>query len=100
MNNFKPIFISAFAVLVLAGCGASRNASNSTALMIQAPVNVQKKTALKEADLNRWSHLDIIKDTIPGMSVDRAYAELLKDKKSKKVIVGIVDSGVDIEHED
>jgi subtilisin family serine protease len=34
------------------------------------------------------------------MSVDRAYAELLKDRKSKKVIVGIVDSGVDIEHED
>ena len=100
MNNFKPIFISAFAVLVLAGCGASKNASNSTALMIQAPVNVQKKTPLKEADLNRWSHLDIVKDTIPGMSVDRAYAELLKDKKGKKVIVGIVDSGVDIEHED
>jgi subtilisin family serine protease len=100
MNNFKPIIISVFAVLVLTGCGASKNASNSTTLMIQAPVNVQKKTALKEADLNRWSHLDIIKDTIPGMSVDRAYAELLKDKKGKKVIVGIVDSGVDIEHED
>jgi hypothetical protein len=33
------------------------------------------------------------------MSVDRAYSELLKDKKVK-VIVGIVDSGVDIEHED
>jgi subtilisin family serine protease len=100
MINFKPILISAFAVVVLAGCGASKNASNSTALMIQAPVNVQKKTPLKEADLNRWSHLDIIKDTVPGMSVDKAYAELLKAKKGKKVIVGIVDSGVDIEHED
>ena len=100
MNNLKPIFISAIAVLVLAGCGASKNASNSTAMMIQAPLNVQKKSALKESELNRWSHLDIVKDTIPGMSVDKAYAELLKDKKGKKVIVGIVDSGVDIEHED
>ncbi|HWS60457.1 MAG TPA: S8 family peptidase [Flavobacterium sp.] len=100
MNNLKPIFISALAVLVLAGCGASKNTSNNTALMIQAPLNVQKKAALKESELNRWSHLDIIKDTIPGMSVDKAYAELLKDKKGKKVIVGIVDSGVDIEHED
>jgi hypothetical protein len=35
-----------------------------------------------------------------GMSVDRAYSELLKDKKGIKVIVGIIDSGVDIEHED
>jgi hypothetical protein len=33
------------------------------------------------------------------MSVDRAYSELLKDKKGIKVI-GIIDSGVDIEHED
>jgi cell wall-associated protease len=100
MNNFKPIFISAFTTLILVGCGASKNISNSSALMIQAPTNVVRKTQLKEADLNRWSHLDLVKDTIPGMSVDKAYAELLKNKKGKKVIVGIVDSGVDIEHED
>ncbi|WP_310558476.1 S8 family peptidase [Flavobacterium sp.] len=100
MNNLKSIFLSSFAILVLAGCGASKNLSNSAAMMIQAPVNVQKKSPLKEVELNRWSHLDIIKDTIPGMSVDKAYAELLKNKKGKKVIVGIVDSGVDIEHED
>ena len=100
MNNFKSIVTFGLAVVVLAGCGASKNGSNGTALMIQAPMNVQKKTALKEADLNRWSHLDIIKDTIPGMSVDKAYAELLKNKKGQIVIVGIVDSGVDIEHED
>ncbi|RYD90553.1 MAG: peptidase S8, partial [Sphingobacteriales bacterium] len=33
------------------------------------------------------------------MSVDRVY-ELLKDRKSTKVIVGVVDSGIDIEHPD
>jgi hypothetical protein len=33
-------------------------------------------------------HLDIVNDL--GMSVDRAYSELLKDKK-EKVIVGIID---------
>ncbi|PKP15434.1 MAG: peptidase S8, partial [Bacteroidetes bacterium HGW-Bacteroidetes-23] len=48
----------------------------------------------------RWSHLDLIKDTIPGMSVDRAYEELLKNKKGQKVIVAVIDSGTDIEHED
>jgi hypothetical protein len=36
--------------------------------------------------------LDIVNDTIPGMSVDRAYAELLKDKK-EFLLSGIVDSG-------
>ncbi|MES2545266.1 MAG: S8 family peptidase [Bacteroidota bacterium] len=59
-----------------------------------------KKGKLSETELKRWSHLDLAKDSIPGMSVDKAYAELLKNKKSTKVIVGIVDSGVDIEHED
>ena len=73
--------------------------------MVSTPVeNIDnlplKTTPVAEKDLQRWSHLDLVKDTLPGMSVDRAYAELLKGKKGKKVIVGIVDSGVDINHED
>ena len=101
MNPIKPIYISAFALLVLAGCGTSKQVINTTNLSaITAPLNVKKKAALTENELKRWSHLDIVKDTIPGMSVDRAYAELLKDKIGVPVIVGIVDSGVDIEHED
>jgi cell wall-associated protease len=101
MNSIKPIFLSAFSVLVLAGCGAQKQVSSSSSLaVISAPLNVTKKLILKENELKRWSHLDIVNDTIPGMSVDRAYSELLKNKVGVKVIVGIVDSGVDIEHED
>ena len=102
MNSIKPIYLSAFAVLILAGCSASKQVSNSNAALtaISAPLNIIKKAPITENDLKRWSHLDIVKDTIPGMSVDRAYAELLKNKKGVKVIVGIVDSGVDIEHQD
>jgi subtilisin family serine protease len=101
MNSIKPICLSAFAVLILAGCGAQKQVSSYTAMTaITAPANVKKVAPLKEMELKRWSHLDIVKDTVPGMSVDRAYAELLKDKKGVPVIVGIVDSGVDIEHED
>ena len=101
MNHIKPILLSAFAVVVLAGCGAQKQVSSfSSVAQISAPLNVKKVTPLKENELKRWSHLDIVTDTIPGMSVDRAYSELLKDKKGVKVIVGIVDSGVDIEHED
>jgi hypothetical protein len=42
-------------------------------------------------------HLDIVNDL--GMSVDRAYSELLKDKKDKSNRWNYR-SGVDIEHED
>ncbi|WP_309614202.1 S8 family peptidase [Flavobacterium sp.] len=59
-----------------------------------------KKTPLTEQQLQRWSHLDLEKDSIPGMSVDKVYAELLKNKKSTKVIVAVVDSGVDTDQED
>jgi cell wall-associated protease len=101
MNSIKPICLSAFAILVLAGCGAQKQVSSFSSLTaISAPLNVKKTAPLEENELKRWSHLDIVKDTIPGMSVDRAYADLLKGKQGVKVIVGIVDSGVDIEHED
>ncbi|TDE31608.1 MULTISPECIES: S8 family peptidase [Flavobacterium] len=101
MNTIKPIYISAFAILALVGCGASKQVSTTSGLVaISAPLNITKKAPIAENDLKRWSHLDIVTDTIPGMSVDKAYAELLKGKKGVPVIVGIVDSGVDIEHED
>ena len=101
MNTIKPIYISAFALLALVGCGASKQVSNNSGLLaISAPLNIKKNATLTENELQRWSHLDIVTDTIPGMSVDKAYAELLKGKKGIPVIVGIVDSGVDIEHED
>jgi cell wall-associated protease len=58
-----------------------------------------KKSPLSDTDLKRWSHLDPVKDTVPGMSVDRAYKELLKSP-GEKVIVGVIDSGFDVEHED
>ncbi len=47
-----------------------------------------------------WYNLDPSSDKKFGMSVDKAYNELLKDKTSKPVIVAIIDSGVDIMHED
>ena len=65
-----------------------------------ADKSLAKKGALTEQQLQRWSHLDLVKDSIPGMSVDKAYNELLKGKKSTKVIVGVIDSGVDIDHAD
>jgi subtilisin family serine protease len=98
MRTFKPFYVTAALALVLASCGG-------VSKMVSTPVEnidaVQTKTTkLSETDLQRWSHLDLVIDSIPGMSVDKAYSELLKGKKGTKVVVGIVDSGVDINHED
>ena len=101
MNAIKPICLSAFVLLALAANPASAQVSKTISpIAVTSPKIIKKNNLLTENELKRWSHLDLAKDTIPGMSVDKAYAELLKNKKGVKVIVGIVDSGVDIEHED
>ncbi|KFF07265.1 S8 family peptidase [Flavobacterium reichenbachii] len=100
MNHIKPFTLSAWVLLALAGTASLQAQVSASKELITAPLAVVKKAPLSENDLKRWSHLDLIKDSIPGMSVDKAYAELLKGKTGTKVIVGIVDSGVDIEHED
>lgn len=47
-----------------------------------------------------WFNLDYETDKVRGVSTEKAYAELLGNKKSKTVIVAIIDSGIDVEHED
>ena len=39
-----------------------------------------------EAQRNNWHNLDLNYDSIPGMSVERAYKELIKEKKGASVI--------------
>lgn len=47
-----------------------------------------------------WFLKDPEADHLQGVSADRAYETLLKDQPSRPVIVAIIDSGVDINHED
>ncbi len=54
----------------------------------------------QEGTPKNWFHLDAKEDGYPGMSTNKAYKELVKGKKGKTVIVAVIDSGVDIEHED
>jgi len=59
-----------------------------------------KNSELTGEEISNWQHLDLIKDTIPGMSVDRAYKEIIRRKKGKPVVVAVLDSGIDLMHED
>jgi cell wall-associated protease len=83
--------------LIVMGCNSS--------LVLTAPPISYTNSSPKVAELSdqqsrHWGHLDLQKDTIPGMSVDRAYAELLKKRKGEEVIVAVIDSGIDLDHED
>ncbi|MBK9283900.1 MAG: S8 family peptidase [Sphingobacteriaceae bacterium] len=49
---------------------------------------------------DNWFNLDPTTDKVNGVSTERTYKELLKDKTATTVIVGVLDSGVDFNHED
>lgn len=48
-----------------------------------------------------WYNLDLLQDGYFGISTEKAYKELLKDKKPKEsIIVAVIDGGVQTTHED
>lgn len=47
-----------------------------------------------------WFLRDPETDHLQGIGVEKTYMTLLKDKPSRTVLVAVIDSGIDIEHED
>src|SRR4030043_1635282 len=48
-----------------------------------------------------WYNLDPVTDKIQGAAVDRAYSEIPGPRvPQKKIIVAVIDGGVDIHHSD
>lgn len=96
-------FILAIGIISIAftGCKTTNTATTTSvaAKMITSEGAVAKGASLTDEQVLSWPHMDIQKDGVPGMSTDRAH-EFVKNKKATVVIVGIIDSGVDIEHED
>src|SRR5204862_1981909 len=47
-----------------------------------------------------WFLKDPETDHLQGVSVEKAYSTLLQGKPSRTVLVAVIDSGIDIDHED
>jgi len=96
-RNFLKLILGFTAGILLMGCGATT--------MVSTPIEKIDTMPLKVADLTEsqkksWGHTDLATDTIPGMSVDKAYREIIGTRKGAKVIVAVLDSGIDLKHED
>ncbi len=88
----------AFAGLALTGCGSTALVSTPIENIDTVPLKISELT---EEEGKRWGHADLMQDTVPGMSVERAYEELLGNLKVREnVLVAVVDSGIDLDHED
>ncbi len=97
-STFSRIIFALTTTMLLAGCGG-------TGGLILTPIeNIDatpyRISALNETEKQNWGHLDLVADTIPGMSIDKAYSEIIKNRKGDKVIVAVLDSGIDLDHED
>lgn len=122
MRIFKIVLGIGLAV-ALTSCGTTKTATSTTGqsdsvtktvvnevikpvtsignynLMTATDNVVAKKGKMSKEEIQKWPHMDIYKDSVPGMSLDKAY-EFVKNKKGQTVIVAVIDSGIDVEHED
>lgn len=98
MKTLRHITSLILVSTLLIGCGGTASIINTPIQNIDAtPIKV---SSLTDVEKKHWGHLDLVNDTIPGMSVEKAYTEIIKNKKGATVIVGVIDSGIDIDHED
>ena len=98
MNFLKPIYYTTIFIFLLGSCKSISTipVPQSSNYVVTA---VDKKVPLTEAESRSWGHSDLVTDSIPGMSLDKAYT-FLQGKKGVEVVVGVVDSGTDLLHED
>lgn len=90
-------FLGITATALMIGCGATTIVSTPVENIDTMPLKISDLT---ESQKKSWGHTDLVTDTIPGMSVDKAYREIIGSKKGTKVIVAVLDSGIDLKHED
>ncbi|GGK37028.1 MULTISPECIES: S8 family peptidase [Flavobacteriaceae] len=97
MRIVKSMYVVAIAVATLTSCSSVKNMAVPT--MDTAVSMAAKQGTVSDEQFKHWAHADLVTDTIPGMSLDKAY-QFLEGKTGETVIVAVIDSGIDIEHED
>lgn len=105
-----PKLLPFLIALLLAGCSAPREATVMAEVPATAPAEdlgappdedpfPEAPAALREAPA-QWYTLDATDDGVHGISLARAYEMLEGREPQREVVVAVIDSGVDIEHED
>lgn len=97
---FKPAFIALALAALLTSCGSALKNIDKEPIQTDISNLPEKNENLDQDQLKTWPQMDMYTDTVPGMSVKKAYDEIIKNNKGETVIVGVVDAGVDINQED
>lgn len=100
--KFSKIFLGLGLAMLLASCGTQQTTVSQkvdTPIVTNVDHLVAKQAEMTKEDIQNWPHMDVFTDSVPGMSLDKAYA-FLADKTPHIITVAVIDSGIDIEHED
>jgi subtilisin family serine protease len=99
MRITRVTFLALSVAVILSSCKTAITTIPVPAGTTEAIAAVGKKASLTEEEKQVWMHADLVRDSIPGMSTKQAY-DFVNGKQGKQVIVGVVDSGTDLAHED
>ncbi|MCF6350197.1 MAG: S8 family peptidase [Flavobacteriaceae bacterium] len=101
--KFTKLALGLGIAITMVSCGATKTSKTTNTVAYKmisiTDTIVAKKGEMSKEEIQKWPHMDILTDSVPGMSTAKAY-DFIKDKKGQTVIVGIIDSGVDVKHED
>ena len=89
----RAFYIIILFLIFLTGCKPLKKTNISFAKIIL-------KKELMPLELQTWYQKDYQEDTIPGISLDKWYSLNKKKPKSKLLIVAVIDTQIDINHED
>ena len=92
----KTISKILFCIIIITHIGCSTIRFVGEPIKVDSSIDINYDVSSNEK--KSWFLLDVKEDSIPGMSVLKAKNQLIKDKVGEKVIIGIIDSGVDINH--
>ncbi len=95
LKKYNTFYLLSF--FFVCGCSVLQSQSSERAIISNIK---QKNNRLTAKEWKNWQHKDIFIDTIAGISLDKAYDELLKNKKANTITVAVLDMRIHKNHED
>ncbi|KUJ60377.1 hypothetical protein AR687_18210 [Flavobacteriaceae bacterium CRH] len=89
----KPFYNVILFLLFLISCKPTKDSSISY-------IKLNPKDELKSSELQTWYQKDYMEDTIPGISLEKWYALNKKKPKNNNIIIAVIDTQIDLKHED
>jgi subtilisin family serine protease len=89
----KLINIAFFFFLFFISCKSTQQSNNPL-------ISFTSKNELTPLELQTWYQKDYREDTIPGISLDKWYRLNKKKPKGKSIIIAVIDTQIDLKHED